>query len=61
MRLTVNPYESNGDVSQPELPFSALIRNLVVGAIRWLFELTEVTETDQIEAGIFLGGEGRDR
>ncbi len=62
MRLAVDHYESNAEGIQPELPFlSALVRTVVVRAIRWLIELATLTETDQLEAGIFLGGEGRDR
>ncbi|MGA9191370.1 MAG: hypothetical protein WBZ24_06545 [Anaerolineales bacterium] len=53
-------YESDADGTRSKGPISALIRDVVLGALRWLFELPTLSETDQLEAGIFLGGQGRD-
>jgi hypothetical protein len=61
MRLAVDQHQSEPEVVQPGPPLSAWIRNVVVGAIRWLIELTALTETDQLEAGVFMGHQGRDR
>ncbi len=61
MSLTVAQHELDADATHPGLPFSALIQNDVMGAIRRLIELFTLSETAKGEAGIFLGGEARDR
>jgi hypothetical protein len=61
MRLEADQYESNADAILSKLPPSALIRKAVAGTIRWLIQLSTLSETDQVEAGIFLGSQGRDR
>jgi hypothetical protein len=61
MRLTIGQFGSDADDTRPKLPSSAWIRNVVVRAIRWLIEFSTLSENEQTEAGIFLGGEGRNR
>jgi len=55
----IEPDQTLSNVNQPA-PFLA-VWHIVLGIIRWLFEFFVLTEEDRLTAGVYLGGEGRDR
>jgi hypothetical protein len=56
----IEPDQTLSNVNHQPAPFSA-VWHTVLGIVRWLFEFFTLTEEDQLKAGIYVSGEGRDR
>jgi len=56
--MSVSAGKYNSETNHPG-SFSTALRK-AQGIIRWLVDFFSLTETDRLQAGIYLGGEGRD-